>query len=918
MNCLQSKKQKTGNNSEEQEDQANYRHTNGHSSNSLVPNGHQNGYANGHSNGYSMMQPIRVKIAIPDMCVFCFDVLHSELHNAGEPRRPNFTNQAFPLFVTWKIGRDKRLRGCIGTFSAMELHTGLREYAITSALKDSRFSPITRDELPRLTVSVSILQDFEDARGHLDWQIGVHGIRIEFTNERGARRTATYLPQVATEQGWDQIQTIDSLLRKGGYRGQITQETRRSIKLTRYTSTECQMTYNEYRDHYERNNQQQQPSANQYGKWLSEEKKRNLLKKNADFRRRIELIQDFDMPGVSTAIRMSKDNQYILATGTYKPRLKCYDVNQLSLKFERCFDSEPITFEVLSEDFSKLVFLNCDRYVEIHAATGKHYRLRIPKFGRDLAYHEPSCDMCIVGQSSDIYRLNLERGQFLAPYNTNSSGSNAIEVNPEHHLICVGTHEGTVEAWDPRSRERVGILDVALKIDTKGKAFPSVTALAWKNGLNLAVGTQSGHVALYDIRTSTPSLVKDHLNRLPVKKVQYNTKENAIYSLDASMFKVWDEFTGKQKAYIESTNNFNDFCTVPGTGMFFFAQENPKMLSYYIPAFGPAPRWCSFLDNLTEEIESETVQNIYDDYKFVTKQELEEIGLDNLIGTNMLRGYMHGYFIDMRLYNKAKEVVDPFAWERYKKEKVRQQIEATRPSRLKIPDKLPKVNKELALKFIESEDKTKNALKDERFKAMFEKPEYQIDKNAEEYRLLSHVMARLEKNKSKKKPVETDNLREIQSDEENSSDEDLFFGKSDHESNDEGSSDDERTWTQELKQEYKNIQREKRIKEAQEEEKAKFEKKLKMFEVRNGEDFNLKALKKKTSKSTLGERVTKFKKDDIQTIGGLGNRQMSFSTGSKSTRENRKRLEEMKRHREERRKVIRPTTSLRLKKIFPK
>lgn len=137
---------------------------------------------------------------------------------------------------------------------------GLREYAITSALKDSRFSPITREELPRLTVSVSILQDFEEARGHLDWSIGVHGIRIEFVNERGARRTATYLPQVAPEQGWDQIQTIDSLLRKGGFRGAITQETRRSIKLTRYTSTECQMSFNEYREHADRIH------ANAYGK----------------------------------------------------------------------------------------------------------------------------------------------------------------------------------------------------------------------------------------------------------------------------------------------------------------------------------------------------------------------------------------------------------------------------------------------------------------------------------------------------------------------------------------------------------------------------------------------------------------------------------------------------------------------------
>ena len=46
--------------------------------------------------------------------------------------------------------------------------------------------------------------------------------------------------------GWDQIQTIDSLLRKGGYKAAITGELRRSIKLTRYQSEEISATYNDY------------------------------------------------------------------------------------------------------------------------------------------------------------------------------------------------------------------------------------------------------------------------------------------------------------------------------------------------------------------------------------------------------------------------------------------------------------------------------------------------------------------------------------------------------------------------------------------------------------------------------------------------------------------------------------------------
>jgi AMME syndrome candidate gene 1 protein len=45
-------------------------------------------------------------------------------------------------------------------------------------MKDSRFSPVAREELPKLHVSVSILCHFEDADGYLDWEIGIHGIRL--------------------------------------------------------------------------------------------------------------------------------------------------------------------------------------------------------------------------------------------------------------------------------------------------------------------------------------------------------------------------------------------------------------------------------------------------------------------------------------------------------------------------------------------------------------------------------------------------------------------------------------------------------------------------------------------------------------------------------------------------------------------
>ncbi|CAF1550388.1 unnamed protein product [Adineta steineri] len=206
-----------------------------------------------------------------DMIFYCFEILGNHLfngrHHLGKHHAaaaaasssgtsgqlvpaainpPQVPMDPYPLFVTWFIGTDKQLRGCIGTFSPMNLLHGLREYALTSAINDSRFSPISRDEYPLLSCAVSILTQFEPCSTYFDWDIGLHGIRIEFLNERGAKRSATYLPEVAHEQGWNHIQTLDSLLRKGGYRAQITSDMRKSVQVTRYRSEKLTLHYNDY------------------------------------------------------------------------------------------------------------------------------------------------------------------------------------------------------------------------------------------------------------------------------------------------------------------------------------------------------------------------------------------------------------------------------------------------------------------------------------------------------------------------------------------------------------------------------------------------------------------------------------------------------------------------------------------------
>jgi len=83
---------------------------------------------------------------------------------------------------------------------------------------------------------------------------------------------------------------------------------------------------------------------------------------------------------------------------------------------------------------------------------------------------------------------------------------------------------------------------------------------------------------------------------------------------------------------------------------------------------GHAPKWCSFLENLTEEMEESNVTTLYDDFKFLTSAELDKLQASHLIGTPVLKAYMHGFFMELKAYQKLQAASDPFAYENYKKQ----------------------------------------------------------------------------------------------------------------------------------------------------------------------------------------------------------------------------------------------------------
>uniref|UniRef100_A0A7N5KKN1 Nucleolar protein 10 n=1 Tax=Ailuropoda melanoleuca TaxID=9646 RepID=A0A7N5KKN1_AILME len=606
--------------------------------------------------------------------------------------------------------------------------------------------------------------------------------------------------------------------------------------------------------------------------WLSDRKKRALQKKDVDVRRRIELIQDFEMPTVCTTIKVSKDGQYILATGTYKPRVRCYDTYQLSLKFERCLDSEVVTFETLSDDYSKIVFLHNDRYIEFHSQSGFYYKTRIPKFGRDFSYHYPSCDLFFVGASSEVYRLNLEQGRYLNPLQTDAAENNVCDINSIHGLFATGTVEGRVECWDPRTRGRVGLLDCALSsvtADSEINSLPTISALKFNGALTMAVGTSTGQ--------------------------------------------------GKIFTSLEPEHDINDVCLYPNSGMLLTANETPKMGIYYIPVLGPAPRWCSFLDNLTEELEENPESTVYDDYKFVTKKDLENLGLTHLIGSPFLRAYMHGFFMDIRLYHKVKLMVNPFAYEEYRKDKIRQKIEETRAQRVQLK-KLPKVNKELALKLIEEEEEKQkstwkkkvkslpNILTDDRFKVMFENPDFQVDEESEEFRLLNPLVSKIsEKRKKKLRLLEQQELREQEEEEEPE-------GKpSDAESSE--SSDDEKDWVEEVRKQRRLLQQEEKVKRQERlREDQQMVLKPQFYEIKAGEEFRSfkdSATKQKLLNKTLEDRLKLEAKNGTLSVADttVGSKQLTFTL--KRSEQQKKQQEAEKLHRQERKTLRRSAGHLK-------
>ena len=114
------------------------------------------------------------------------------------------------VFVTITAGGE--LRGCMGSIDFdRPLLENLVDAAISTALRDPRFPPITEEELPAVRLEVSVLERPVELPDPARFDPTVHGIIVE----KGWRR-ALLLPKVAQERGWDTATTLAAACLKAG------------------------------------------------------------------------------------------------------------------------------------------------------------------------------------------------------------------------------------------------------------------------------------------------------------------------------------------------------------------------------------------------------------------------------------------------------------------------------------------------------------------------------------------------------------------------------------------------------------------------------------------------------------------------------------------------------------------------------
>jgi len=142
------------------------------------------------------------------------------------------------------------------------------------------------------------------------------------------------------------------------------------------------------------------------------------------------------------------------------------------------------------------------------------------------------------------------------------------------------------------------------------------------------------------------------------------------------------------------------------------------------------------------------------------------LGLTHLVGTPTLKPYMHGFFLSLKLYTTARLIANPTSYTEHRDRVVQERLAAKAESRIRARKDQPKVNKALAERLRKAEEreeaverrkrekkglpveepveggkKKATLMQDDRFKEIFENPDFEVDEESREFALINPATA---------------------------------------------------------------------------------------------------------------------------------------------------------------------------------
>jgi len=305
---------------------------------------------------------------------------------------------------------------------------------------------------------------------------------------------------------------------------------------------------------------------------------------------------DFNFPSFCQKIKETLTDSFLISYGEYPPQVRCFDLENLSLKFERHLESGIQDFQIISKDWQKLLFLRNDKYLEFHTKGGFHYKTKILTQGVNLLFHSKTNVVYIPSSKDEIFKLDLKEGKFLnslknSSFYGNTCGKNSFSEN----ILAFGNSGGIVNFWDPRiiqkSIFKIEGFKFLKKIGTKKK----VTSIRFdeKNEFECFVGFENGEVILFDIRSKIPLIAKEMENSSPIISIRADQSGKKIITASPNQIKIWEKTSGKTTCLLESKIQINHLCKIRNSGFFFLAMQKAKIEGKFFEEMGNIPSWIS-------------------------------------------------------------------------------------------------------------------------------------------------------------------------------------------------------------------------------------------------------------------------------------------------------------------------------------